>query len=61
MMSTRNRALSADDLRHEHEILEIRLGQLDKHLSLSPEEHYEKQVIKKRKLALKDQLTQNPS
>ena len=60
-MSTRNQALSANDIRDEHEILEIRLGQLDKHLSLSPEEHYEKQIIKKRKLALKDRLNQNPS
>lgn len=54
-MDTRNNAPSSD-IQHEHEILEIRLGQLDKHLSLSPEEQYEKQVIKKRKLAIKDQL-----
>jgi len=32
------------------------LGQLDRHLSLSPEEQYEKQVIKKRKLVLKDRI-----
>ncbi len=60
-MSKSNTTLNTEDIRFEHEVLEIRLGQLDKHLSLSPEEKYEKQVIKKRKLALKDQLNQNPS
>lgn len=60
-MRNRDQALNAADIRDQHEILEIRLGQLDKHLSLSPEEKYEMQVIKKRKLALKDQLTQTPS
>ena len=41
----------------EHQNLEVRLKQLDKHRSLSPEEQYEIQVIKKRKLALKDLIT----
>ncbi len=60
-MRNRNQPLNANEIRDEHEILEIRLGQLAKHLSLSPEEQYEAQVIKKRKLALKDQLNQKPS
>ena len=60
-MRNRNQTPTANDIRDEHEILEIRLGQLAKHLSLSPEEKYEKQIIKKRKLALKDQLNQTPS
>jgi len=43
-------------LKSEHETLDTRLEQLDRHLSLSPEEQYEKQVIKKRKLILKDRI-----
>lgn len=49
---------SLDDLRMEHGSLDSRLQKLDRHRSLSPEEQYEKQVIKKRKLALKDQIKQ---
>jgi len=44
-------------LRAQHQNLETRLRQLDKHRSLSPEEQYEVQVIKKRKLALKDRIS----
>ncbi|MEZ4459837.1 MAG: YdcH family protein [bacterium] len=43
-------------LKTEHESLDVRLRQLDRHLSLSPEEQYEMQVIKKRKLAIKDRI-----
>lgn len=46
-----------DQLRNQHGTLEARLQQLDRHRSLSPEEQYEMQVIKKRKLHLKDQIT----
>ena len=45
-----------DQLRDRHGDLELRLRQLDRHRSLSPEEQYEVQVIKKRKLHLKDQI-----
>ena len=45
-----------DQLRIQHGDLDARLQQLDRHRSLSPEEQYEKQVIKKRKLALKDRI-----
>lgn len=45
-----------DQLRMEHGHLEARLQRLDRHRSLSPEEQYEMQVIKKRKLAIKDQM-----
>lgn len=48
---------TADELRLEHGTLDARLRQLDRHRSLSPEEQYEVQVIKKRKLALKDRLS----
>jgi hypothetical protein len=47
-----------DQLRIEHGHLEARLQKLDRHRSLSPEEQYEIQVIKKRKLAIKDQMRQ---
>lgn len=43
-----------DELRDQHGDLDARLQQLDRHRSLSPEEQYEVQVIKKRKLHLKD-------
>ncbi len=61
MQSMRRNALSMNEdvhtLRAQHQNLETRLRQLDKHRSLSPEEQYEVQVIKKRKLALKDRIS----
>jgi hypothetical protein len=45
-----------DILRAEHEALELRLHELEKLRTLTPEEQYEKQVIKKRKLAIKDRI-----
>lgn len=47
---------SLDSLRNTHQQLEQRLDQLDGQRSLSPEEKYEAQVLKKRKLALKDRI-----
>ena len=47
---------SVDDLRQEHAALDLRLKELSRLRSLSPEEQYEKMVIKKRKLAIKDRL-----
>lgn len=49
-------SLSVDDLQQEHASLDERLKALSKLRSLSPEEQYEKMVIKKRKLSIKDQL-----
>lgn len=46
-----------EELRNEHSELEQRLDQLERPRSMSPEEEQEVQVIKKRKLALKDQMT----
>ena len=46
-----------DQLRTEHGQLESRLQQLARPRSLSPEERYEMQVIKKRKLVLKDEIS----
>ena len=40
----------------EHAKLEIRLKELDRHLSLTPDEQVERARIKKAKLQLKDQL-----
>lgn len=54
------RSRTADDslesLRAAHRKLEDRLSQLDRHRSLSPEERFEIQVLKKRKLVLKDRM-----
>lgn len=45
-----------ESLRRAHQQLEQRLDRLDRHRSLSPEEQFEVQVLKKRKLALKDRM-----
>lgn len=45
-----------DQLKMEHSSLDDRLVKLDRRRSISPEEHYEMTVIKKRKLALKDRI-----
>lgn len=47
---------TSEQLRSEHRHLERRLEQLNTPRSLSPEEQAEIQRIKKRKLAIKDQL-----
>jgi uncharacterized protein YdcH (DUF465 family) len=43
-------------LRTEHAKLEMRLAELERHLSLSPEEQRERAEIKKAKLQLKDTM-----
>jgi len=43
-------------LRHEHARLEMRLAELERHLSLSPDEQRERAELKKAKLQLKDTL-----
>jgi uncharacterized protein YdcH (DUF465 family) len=45
-----------DQLKSEHARLEMRLKELDRHLSLSPEEQVERARIKKAKLQLKDDI-----
>ena len=49
-------AANLDRLRAEHAKLETRLRELDRHLSLSPEEQLERARIKKAKLQLKDDI-----
>ncbi len=49
-------ARSLETLRRSHRQLEDRLDELDGQRSLSPEEEFEVQVLKKRKLALKDRI-----
>ena len=44
-------------LRREHALLESRLRELERPRSISPEESYEMQVIKKRKLNIKDRMS----
>ena len=45
-----------DWLKQEHAKLESRLRELDRHLSLSPEEQKERAELKKAKLQLKDNM-----
>jgi uncharacterized protein YdcH (DUF465 family) len=43
-------------LRDEHARLEARLRELDRHLSLTPDEQVERATLKKAKLQLKDDM-----
>jgi uncharacterized protein YdcH (DUF465 family) len=45
-----------EQLRAEHARLEVRLRELDRHISLSPEEQTERANLKKAKLLLKDDI-----
>jgi hypothetical protein len=45
-----------DQLRAEHAELELRLQELEHHLSLTPDEQLERARIKKAKLQLKDTI-----
>jgi uncharacterized protein YdcH (DUF465 family) len=44
-------------LRERHDELERRLAELERHLSLTPDEQMERSQIKKEKLRTKDELT----
>ena len=44
-------------LQERHEELERRLAELERHLSLTPEEQVERSQLKKEKLRTKDELT----
>jgi hypothetical protein len=45
-------------LTEEHRRLEARLDELNRHLSLTPEEHLERIRLKKQKLLTKDRMAQ---
>ena len=51
-----DRSSRIEALRSEHARLEMRLAELERHLSLSPDEQRERAEIKKAKLQLKDTL-----
>jgi uncharacterized protein YdcH (DUF465 family) len=51
-----DRSTRLEALRTEHARLEMRLAELERHLSLSPDEQRERAEIKKAKLQLKDTL-----
>jgi uncharacterized protein YdcH (DUF465 family) len=55
-MSNPERLDRLQQLRSEHHRLEMRLAELERHLSLSPEEQRERAEIKKAKLQLKDTM-----
>jgi uncharacterized protein YdcH (DUF465 family) len=47
-----------DRLRADHRVADERLKELERHLSLSPDEQVEQATLKKRKLHLKDEIRQ---
>jgi hypothetical protein len=49
--------MSAEELQQKHQELEERVNELETPRSMSPEEEYELRTIKKRKLAIKDKLS----
>ena len=49
--------MSAEELQRRHQELEQRVNELETPRSMSPEEEYELRTIKKRKLAIKDKLS----
>ena len=49
--------MSAEELQEKHQELEERVNELETPRSMSPEEEYELRTIKKRKLAIKDKLS----
>jgi hypothetical protein len=49
--------MSAEELQRKHQELEERVNELETPRSMSPEEEYELRTIKKRKLAIKDKLS----
>jgi uncharacterized protein YdcH (DUF465 family) len=51
-----DRTTRLEALRTEHARLEMRLAELERHLSLSPDEQRERAEIKKAKLQLKDTM-----
>ena len=51
-----DRSTRLEALRTEHARLEMRLAELERHLSLSPDEQRERAEIKKAKLQLKDTM-----
>ena len=51
-----DRQAQLEQLRQEHARLEMRLSELERHLSLSPDEQRERAELKKAKLQLKDTI-----
>lgn len=56
MQQKNDRVAQLEQLRSEHARLEMRLSELERHLSLSPEEQRERAELKKAKLQLKDSM-----
>ena len=56
MNEKRPRGVSREELEREHAALELRLHELDRHLSLTSDEQAERARLKKLKLAMKDRI-----
>ena len=56
MQQKSDRLVRLETLRTEHARLEMRLAELERHLSLSPDEQRERAELKKAKLQLKDTM-----
>jgi uncharacterized protein YdcH (DUF465 family) len=50
---------SLEQLAEDHRALEMRLAELDRHLTLTSEEQLERARLKKLKLAMKDRLAKH--
>ena len=55
-MENGDRLARLEQLKTQHHQLEIRLAELERHLSLSPDEQRERAELKKAKLQLKDTM-----
>lgn len=55
--SLADRLAHVEELRAQHRAIELRLAELERHLSLTTEEQHERARLKKLKLATKDEIT----
>ena len=58
MQNARDVLAHLEQLKQEHAKMELKLRELERHLSLSPEEQLERTRLKKAKLLLKDSIAQ---
>jgi uncharacterized protein YdcH (DUF465 family) len=59
MSDKRRPSETLEQLQQEHHALEMRLAELDRHLTLTSEEQAERARLKKLKLAMKDKIARH--